>query len=87
LSYSLRRSADPWRDPCAVLQRRAGGDDGDSRRPRFALSVKHISKRWSGFSAFARRAPYASGGLMVVIALYMGISGWIGLSDGHLPQV
>lgn len=52
-----------------------------------SLSVKHIGKRWSGFSAFARRAPYASGGLMVVIALYMGISGWIGLSGGHLPQV
>lgn len=52
-----------------------------------SLSVKHIGKRWSGFSTFARRAPYASGGLMVVIALYMGISGWIGLSGGHLPQV
>ncbi len=34
-----------------------------------SLSVKHISKRWSGFSRFARRAPYASGGLMVIIAL------------------
>jgi nickel/cobalt exporter len=52
-----------------------------------SLSVKHIGKRWSGFSTFARRAPYASGGLMVIIALYMGISGWIGLNGGHLPQV
>lgn len=52
-----------------------------------SLSVKHIGKRWSGFSTFARRAPYASGGLMIVIALYMGISGWIGLSSGHLPPV
>ncbi|MGY4398438.1 ABC-type nickel/cobalt efflux system permease component RcnA [Sphingomonas sp. UYAg733] len=34
-----------------------------------SLSVEHISKRWSGFSTFARRVPYASGGLMVIIAL------------------
>ncbi|MDB5699133.1 MAG: High-affinity nickel-transporter [Alphaproteobacteria bacterium] len=52
-----------------------------------SLSVRHIQKRWSGFNAFARRAPYASGGLMVVIALYMGASGWMGLTGGHMPQV
>lgn len=52
-----------------------------------SLSVRHIQKRWSGFNTFARRAPYASGGLMLVIALYMGVSGWIGLTGGHLPQV
>jgi nickel/cobalt exporter len=45
-----------------------------------SLSVKHISTRWSGFSTFARRAPYASGGLMLVIAFYMGVSGWVSLS-------
>jgi nickel/cobalt exporter len=44
-----------------------------------SLSVKHIQKRWSGFSILARRAPYASGGLMVSIALYMGISGLVAL--------
>lgn len=52
-----------------------------------SLSVRHIQKRWSGFSTFARRAPYASGALMVVIAVYMGVSGWIGLTGGHVPQV
>lgn len=52
-----------------------------------SLSVRHIQKRWSGFNTFARRAPYASGALMVVIALYMGMSGWIGLTGGHMPQV
>lgn len=52
-----------------------------------SLSVTHIQKRWSGFSSFARRAPYASGGLMIVIALYMGVSGWICLTGGHLLQV
>ena len=45
-----------------------------------SLSVKHIQTRWSGFSVVARRAPYASSGLMVLIALYMGISGLIALS-------
>ncbi len=52
-----------------------------------SLSVRHIQKRWSGFSTFARRAPYASAALMIVIALYMGVSGWIGLTGGHVPQV
>ncbi len=52
-----------------------------------SLSVKHIRQRWSGFNAFARRAPYASGALMIVIALYMAISGMIGLTGGNLPQI
>lgn len=52
-----------------------------------SLSVTHIKKRWSGFDSFAKRAPYASGGLMVVIALYMGISGYIGLTGGHAPHL
>lgn len=47
-----------------------------------SLSVRHIQKRWSGFGAFARRAPYASAAVMIVIALYMGVSGWIGLANG-----
>ncbi|MFA5962448.1 MAG: nickel/cobalt efflux transporter [Sphingomonas sp.] len=52
-----------------------------------SLSIRHIQKRWSGFGAFARRAPYASAGLMIAIALYMGVSGWIGLTGGHVPQI
>ncbi len=52
-----------------------------------SLSVTHIKKRWSGFDSFASRAPYASGGLMLVIALYMGVSGYIGLTGGHAPQI
>ena len=52
-----------------------------------SLSVKHIQTRWSGFSVFARRAPYASSGLMVLIALYMGISGLIALSVTAQPGV
>lgn len=45
-----------------------------------SLSVAHIQKRWSGFGAFARRAPYASAALMLVIAGYMAFSGWSGLT-------
>jgi nickel/cobalt exporter len=40
-----------------------------------SLGVKQVQKRWSGFSSFARRAPYASGALMLLIAVYMVISG------------
>jgi nickel/cobalt exporter len=49
-----------------------------------SLSVRHIQKRWSGFDAFARRAPYASAALMVLVAVYMAGSGWIGLTGAHL---
>jgi nickel/cobalt exporter len=50
-----------------------------------SLSVKQVQKRWSGFSAFARRAPYASGTLMVLVAAYMAVSGWIGLTGAPPP--
>lgn len=40
-----------------------------------ALSVKHVSKRWSGFGAFARRAPYFSSGLILLVGLYVGFEG------------
>lgn len=45
-----------------------------------SLSVNQIQKRWSGFGNFARKAPYASAGLMLVIACYMAYSGLRGLS-------
>jgi nickel/cobalt transporter (NicO) family protein len=41
-----------------------------------ALSLRHIERRWSGFSHYARRAPYASAGLIVLVGLY---TGWLGL--------
>jgi nickel/cobalt exporter len=40
-----------------------------------ALSVKHASKRWSGFGEFARKAPYVSGGLILLVAGYVGYQG------------
>ena len=48
-----------------------------------ALSVKHVASRWSGFGAFARRAPYASAALIVLVGLYTGWLGWDGIRHGH----
>ena len=48
-----------------------------------ALSIKHVSSRWSGFDAFARRAPYLSSLLIIVVGLYTGYLGLSGLSVGH----
>lgn len=42
-----------------------------------ALSVRHVSRRWSGFGAFARRAPYFSSALIILVGLYVG---WQGVS-------
>ncbi|WP_067064840.1 nickel/cobalt efflux protein RcnA [Roseateles chitosanitabidus] len=36
-----------------------------------ALSVKHVSKRWSGFGEFARKAPYFSSALIILVGLYV----------------
>ena len=47
-----------------------------------AVGMRHAEKRWSGCGALLRRAPYASGALMLLVAAYMGVSGWMGLS-GH----
>lgn len=41
-----------------------------------ALSVKHVSKRWSGFGEFARKAPYFSGALIMLAGFYVGYHGW-----------
>lgn len=45
-----------------------------------ALSVRHVSRRFTGFGDFVRRAPYASGALILLIGIYLGYSGWT-----HLP--
>ena len=44
-----------------------------------ALSVKHAAKRWSGFGDFARKAPYVSGGLVLLVGCYMGYQGFAAL--------
>jgi nickel/cobalt transporter (NicO) family protein len=40
-----------------------------------ALSVKHVARRWGGFGDFARKAPYFSGALIVLVGLYVGYQG------------
>ncbi len=40
-----------------------------------ALSVKHISKNWSGFGEFARKAPYFSSALIMIVGIYVGYQG------------
>lgn len=49
-----------------------------------SLSVKQVQKRWSGFSTLVRRAPYASGALMLLVAAYMAVSGWMGLIEHNI---
>ncbi len=46
-----------------------------------ALSVKHVSKRFSGFGDLVRRAPYVSGAMILVLGVYLGVNGWL-----HLPH-
>ncbi|WP_263833493.1 nickel/cobalt efflux transporter [Sulfurospirillum oryzae] len=40
-----------------------------------ALSMRHLSKKWSGFGEFAKKAPYVSGGLILLVGLYIGYQG------------
>lgn len=44
-----------------------------------AISVRHAARRWSGFGEVARKAPYFSSTLIVLIGLYVGYHGWIAL--------
>lgn len=44
-----------------------------------AMSVHHVRTRWSGFDAMAKRAPYLSSALVIVVGLYTGYLGWTGL--------
>jgi nickel/cobalt exporter len=44
-----------------------------------SLSVTHLTKRWSGFSKVARRAPYFSGFLISAVGLYVSYHGLISI--------
>jgi nickel/cobalt transporter (NicO) family protein len=44
-----------------------------------ALSVRHVSKRFSWFGTVARRAPYLSSVLIILVGVYVGYQGWAGL--------
>jgi nickel/cobalt exporter len=41
-----------------------------------------VSRRWRGFGEFARRAPYFSGMLILMLGLYIGGQGWLALRHG-----
>jgi nickel/cobalt exporter len=45
-----------------------------------ALSVRHVSARSRWFSTLAARMPYVSGGLLLLVGLYVGYHGVAGLS-------
>lgn len=45
-----------------------------------ALSVRHATRRWSGFGRWADKAPYLSGALMLLVAAFMAWEGWHGLA-------
>jgi len=44
-----------------------------------AISVRYASGKWSGFGTFARRAPYFSSALIIIIGLYVGYHGLQGI--------
>ncbi|TCW78907.1 hypothetical protein C5O80_32120 [Burkholderia sp. SRS-46] len=48
-------------------------------RARIYLSVV-LRKRWSGFGDFARKAPYFSGALILLVGLFVGYQGVVVLS-------
>ena len=43
-----------------------------------ALTVRHAARHFQGFGALAQRAPYLSGGLILLVGLYVGYQGWQG---------
>ncbi|MBS0240593.1 MAG: nickel/cobalt efflux transporter RcnA [Proteobacteria bacterium] len=48
-----------------------------------AMSAHHVATRWSGFDVVAKRAPYLSGALIILVGLYTGYLGWVGLATHH----
>lgn len=40
-----------------------------------ALSMKHVSSRWSSFGDFTRKAPYLAGALILLVGFYVGYQG------------
>lgn len=41
-----------------------------------ALCIRHLSRHFgTAFSAFARRAPYVAGALILLVGLYIGYQG------------
>ncbi|HXY95637.1 MAG TPA: nickel/cobalt efflux transporter [Steroidobacteraceae bacterium] len=49
-----------------------------------ALGVRHAARRFSGFGELARRAPYVSGALIMLVGFYLGYQGLRALAAGRL---
>lgn len=49
-----------------------------------ALSVRHVSRQWAGFGAFAQRAPYLSSAVIICVGLYVGWQGMAALRASGL---
>jgi nickel/cobalt exporter len=45
-----------------------------------ALGVKHAARHFSGFGELARKAPYVSGAIILMVGLYVGYQGWQALA-------
>jgi ABC-type nickel/cobalt efflux system permease component RcnA len=48
-----------------------------------AWSLRHAERRFSGLGTVARKLPYLSGVLLVLMSLYFGTQGWIHLQSGR----
>ena len=47
-----------------------------------AISVKQVSKRFSGFGEIVRKAPYLSGALILCVGVYVAVQGWLTMPHG-----
>lgn len=45
-----------------------------------AVGARHAAKRWSGFGEIARKAPYVSSALIILVGLYVAYQGYLGLA-------
>lgn len=53
-----------------------------------AIGVRHATKRMGGwFSTLAARAPYFSSALIILVGLYTGYHGWMGLRAQHTASI
>jgi len=48
-----------------------------------AWSLRHAEKRFSGLGKIARKLPYLSSAILVLVALYIGLQGWWHLALGR----
>jgi ABC-type nickel/cobalt efflux system permease component RcnA len=48
-----------------------------------AWSLRHAEKRFGGLGSVARKLPYFSSGILTLMALFIGIQGWLHLTRLH----